>query len=133
MEFPVKNTASLQKRFLRRAKMSANLRVWRAFRILKIIGGCHDSVADLRPRSSKVFGYVEVFQRGKEASADRMSVNPQGECFALRKRIFGGFRFLDGCAVKQNSEGGVHPGKVSGFVDLLNTIPTFCSPFRRTA
>ncbi len=59
---------------------------------------------------------------------------PAGRMFCAAKKVFGGFRvFLDGCAVKQDSEGGVHPGKVSGFVDLLNTIPTFCSPFRRTA
>ncbi|MBQ6616637.1 MAG: hypothetical protein IJH67_09730 [Thermoguttaceae bacterium] len=72
--------------------------------------------------------------RGVFCFAGQDVLEPAERMVCAAKKIFGCFHFfLDGCAVKQDSEGGVHPGGDSGFVDLLNTIPTFCSPFRRTA
>ena len=69
MEFPVQNTVSLRKRFLRRAKTPANQQVWRAFRVLKSIGGFRHK----RPTGAD-FDARAVARTGSGASPSRNSL-----------------------------------------------------------
>ena len=68
---------------------------------ISFLGSCCVSVADLRPRSSKVFGFVAVRMRGEEASAGEDAREPAVQAGFPRSQDFWRLpHFLTAFAVK---------------------------------